>query len=146
MNLKKLSYSYIFYLLVKNSIDTSPVCGSSNFVLNKNNKIIKVVYALKTEHKTKRNKATYTYNIWEVNNLEDVDEDFLIVLLYDNLEDFIKELGVFILPRDIVLKIRDKKSITFFESDLTGNYVKEPKINKHFYFNNFDLLKWFVKD
>jgi len=141
MNFKNLSYAYIYYLFVKNSIDVSLICGSSEFFFNKMSKRIKVAYALRSEHRTKKKEDFYIYNIWEVNNLDTVDSDFLIVVLYDNLEDIVKELGVFIFPKEVVLKIREKKSITFFESDISGNYKKEPKINKHSYFNNFDILK-----
>ncbi len=138
---QKLALSYTYYLLCKKGFNVLFV-NNSNIDLFINSKKALVSYSLKTEHKTKKNNNEYIYNIWELNynNIKEVDYDYLILVILENIEKEINEIGIFIFPKKIINKNLEKKTLTIFESDISGNYKKEPKFNKNFYFNNFTLI------
>lgn len=137
---KNLSNSYLYYLATKNSIFLEFSKNANYDFFNESLKKIKTNYAIKTEHKTQKNNKNYIYNIWEF-NIQDNQADYLILILFEKINKQTQENGLFIFPKEIIEKIKNKKTITIFESDITGNYTKEPKINKNFYYNNFNLLK-----
>lgn len=139
--LTKLSVSYAHYLLNKHHIECRSLSTTSSEIITESLKKLKITYGLKTEHTTKKNNQSYSYNIWELHLPSTGTYDYLLFIPLEQPGETIKELGCFIFPSEKIQEHQEKKSITIFDSDLTGNYKKEPKFNKNYFLNNFSLLK-----
>jgi hypothetical protein len=93
-----------------------------------------------SNHKTSKKGVDYNYNFWE-HKLPLGDYDYLICVCLENQDGKVIENGWFIFPKSVLEKIGEKGTINIFESDISGNYAREPKINKHHYFKNWKVLE-----
>lgn len=138
-NLLGINYAR-FELSLKgiNTIDAEKSLQIS--LLTKSLQKLAVTSSLMANHKTEKKGIIYDYNFWE-HKIPESEFDYLICTCFENIEGETKTNGWFIFPKSIIEKLGSKNTINIFESDISGNYSREPKINKHFYFKNWKLLE-----
>ncbi len=136
---KKIAINYLKYKLSLKDIEILETPKSSKFdLLTEGLKKIIIITAIMSEHKTIKNNKGYIYNFWEFQVPKNTDYDLLICFCFENIEHELKINGWFSFPYQ---KIEKSDSISIFESDISGNYIKEPKFFKHEFFNNTELFK-----
>lgn len=136
-----ISMTYIRHQLALQGIKTLETQKSLGFGLLTNSmQNLAIISAVMTNHKTKKGNKEYNYNFWEF-KIPENKTNFLICVCFEFIEDKIKVNGTFIFPKEIIDKIGKNNTINIFESDISGIYNREPKINKHKYFNNYNLIK-----
>jgi len=144
INFEYLSKIYIRFKLAKKGIMTQEIEKSLGFeLLTDSMQNLGVISSVMANHKSKKINNEYNYNFWEF-KIPKSYGNFLICVCFEKLEgnnkNNVKENGYFIFPKEIIEKIGKKGTINIFESDLSGIYSREPKINKNFYFKNWKLL------
>jgi len=136
-----LGNSYARFELALRGINTLDTQKSLQISLLTNSlQKLAVTSALMTNHKTIKNNVEYNYNFWEY-KIPQNDFDFLICTCFENQDNKFIPNGWFIFPKNIINKLTTKNTLNIFESDISGNYSKDPKINKNLYFKNWKLLK-----
>ncbi len=140
--LNDLSKAFAYFELTKNRVPCTLLEGKDYDMLTDNLKKIKIVYSFKLIHKTFKNGRRYEYNMWELQIPEKINFDYLFFVIYEGENKEVPDIiGYFIFSSDLITEMKKSKSLSIFESDITGSYRKEPKINKFKYFKNVDILK-----
>lgn len=140
LNKDYLSRMYVRHKFAKKGIITQETEKSLGFeLLTSSLQKLTITSALMTNHKTRKKGNEYNYNFWEF-KIPKGDYEYLVCVCFENFEGNIRENGYFVFPRSILEKFGDKNTISIFESDISGNYSREPKINKHQYFKNYKQL------
>ena len=141
LNKDYLSRMYVRHKFASKGIITQETEKSLGFeLLTSSLQKLSITSALMTNHKTKKKDQEYNYNFWEF-KIPQGNYEFLICVCLENFEGNIKENGFFVFPKSILDKLGEKNTINIFESDISGNYSREPKINKHKYFKNYNQLQ-----
>ena len=140
-DLEYISNTYIRHEFAICGIKTIETQKSLGFgLLTETLQNLSITSALMTNHKTIKGKTEYNYNFWEFKIPKQLGK-FLICICFEKFENEIIEKGYFIFPNQLIKKLGSKNTISIFESDISGIYSKEPKINKHKYFKNWRLIK-----
>lgn len=140
INKEFIAKNYIKFKLGFKGIITQEIEKSLGFELLTDSMLkLGITSAIMANHKTKKENSEYNYNFWEFKVPENYG-DFLICVLFENQDEEYKINGYFIFPKNLINSIGEKGTINIFESDISGMYTREPKINKHQYFKNYTLL------
>lgn len=140
-DLAYISTTYIRHQLAMQGIKTMETQKSLGFGLLTNTlQNLAITSAVMTNHKTKKKETEYNYNFWEFKIPKDMGK-YLICICLEKQDKKLIENGYFIFPKELIEKMGTTNTISIFESDLSGNYNREPKINKHKYFKNWKQLK-----
>lgn len=136
-----ISTTYLRHQLALKGIKTFETQKSLGFeLLTDSLENLAVISALMANHKTKKEENEYNYNFWEFKVPKNMGK-YLVCICLENIDGKLKENGYFIFPKEIIEKMGENNTISIFESDISGIYNREPKINKHQYFKNYNLLK-----
>ena len=124
--------------LAKKGLKAFKIKGLGFDFLLENGLKIEVKSALPSFHQYWKKGHFYRYKIWQfrLSSKKQLASDFFILVAFEDLGE--EPLGYFILPREIV----NKKTghMVMFESDINGEFKKVNKMDKHQYFNNWDLI------
>ena len=136
-----LALTYARHELALRGVNTLETQKSLGFeLLTSSLQKLATTSALMANHKTTKKDQDYNYNFWE-HKLPNGDYDFLICVCLENQDGKVIENGWFIFPKSVLNKLGEKNTINIFESDISGNYAREPKINKNYYFKNWKILE-----
>ena len=140
LNKSYLATMYLRHELALRGISTLEAQKSLGFeLLTSSLQKLATTSAVMTNHKTKKKEVEYNYNFWE-HKVPQGEFDFLICTCFEDQDGTIIENGWFIFPKKMIDSFGAKNTINIFESDISGNYAREPKINKHEYFKNSQIL------
>jgi hypothetical protein len=136
-----IASTYTRYKLTLEGVNTFEVPKSLQFgLLTSSMQKLSITSSIMANHKTVKEDKEYNYNFWEF-KVPQGGFDFLICVCLEKIEEKIKVNGCFVFPKEIVLKLSKNYTINIFESDISGLYSREPKLNKHKYFEHYENIK-----
>ena len=140
INKSFVATKYVQFELGLRGINTFESPKSLHFgLLSESLQKLAITTSLMANHKTSKNNNDYNYNFWEFKVPENYG-DYLICVCLEDFEGEIKTNGYFIFPKETIEKLSKNHTINIFESDISGMYNREPKINKNYYFRNWRLI------
>lgn len=136
-----ISTTYMRHQLAMQGIKTFETQKSLGFeLLTESLQNLAVISAIMANHKSKKGENEYNYNFWEFKVPKNM-ANYLICVCLENQDGKLIENGYFIFPKSVIDKIGKNNTLSIFESDVSGIYNREPKINKHKYFKNYKIIK-----
>lgn len=134
--------------LAKRKLKVVKLHGLSFDFLAENGAKLEVKSALPSLNKSYKEKVgkTYEYKFWQfrLSDPAQRQSDFFICVVFEKIDQ--NPLGFFVFPREAVKTLGKSDLISVFESDISGNFKKVNKENKHQYFNNWELILNFKKE
>ena len=138
-NLSYLGECYVKLELAKRSIKTLKTYGFYFDFLTQNNCRVEVKAALPSKNRTFKKGKWYEYKYWQFRLSHSKQQaDFFVCVVFDTLEK--PPRGIFIFPRTALATLESSQGFSIFESDLTGDFKKQNKIDKVQYLNNWQQI------
>lgn len=142
-SLSYLGECYVQLELAKNNYMTLRADRFYFDFLGQNGCKIEVKTALPSKNRALKKGRWYEYRAWQFRLSTEKQHiaDFFVYTVFEEMSK--PPIGYFIIPQEEVAKIGPSNMLVIFESDLTGDFKKENKINRHRYLNKWEQILTF---